>query len=153
MPLGNATSVAQYNAVTTHVKGLVTHPDEDAVRAALDSVAHIESNYKAAKVLGVSEATVRRWRAGAIAVPLREPTRSALERYLARHNKQRDEIVSALDDLEAYTKALISRAGPPGQQRARKRDILRGLRIMITATDPLPEWWYDLEEEVDRGEL
>lgn len=43
--------------------------------------------------------------------------------------------------------------GPSGQERARKLDALEGLRRMLTARGPLPDWWYLVKERVENGEL
>ena len=43
--------------------------------------------------------------------------------------------------------------GPKGQERARKLDALEGLRRMLTARGPLPDYWYLLKERVENGEI
>lgn len=83
-----AASWRYYNALTTHMQGAVSHTGDLAlVEECLQAVSGIKSNRAAAKELGVSEATLRRWRAGNVALPLRENTRDALTRYVARHRK------------------------------------------------------------------
>jgi hypothetical protein len=125
----------QYNALATHVKGVVTHSDEAAVRRALDAVAHVKSNRQAARILGVSEPTLRRWRAGEIAVPLREPTRSALQRFFARRNEGgRSEPEQArAEDVEGFESLLYSRSalyqtlssfGGPGERTDDKLSLI-----------------------------
>ena len=63
-------------------KDLDRPSDEAMVRQALERVAHIDSNSEAAERIGVSEATIRRWRDGDIGLPLRRGTRIPLERFL-----------------------------------------------------------------------
>lgn len=60
------------------------------------------------------------------------------------------------EDLFANYDQIVKYVGgvaPPGQDQAVKRDILEGIRRAITATRPLPRWWHELNEKVDRGEL
>lgn len=60
------------------------------------------------------------------------------------------------EDLFANYDQIVKYVGgvaPPGQDQAVKRDILEGIRRAITATRPLPRWWHELKEKVDRGEL
>lgn len=55
--------------------------DVELVRSALERVRDY-SNLAAAREIGVSEGTVRRWRDGRIAVPLRTSTRLTLRQFL-----------------------------------------------------------------------
>lgn len=54
-----------------------------------------------------------------------------------------------IDRIVRYVEGV----GPPGKSKALKRDILNGLRIAITAREPLPQWWKDLYEKVENDEL
>lgn len=68
----------------------IGHTPEDeleAIEAALAAVSHIMSDQRAADVLGTSEATVRRWRAGERS-PLRKQTREALQRFFGASQGQ-----------------------------------------------------------------
>jgi len=78
------------------------------------------SNVAAAKRLGVSESTVRRWRAGDIAVPLRTSSRLALRRFIESMDRSsvdvedRDGFESLLHSKAALY-ATLSDFGPPGE--------------------------------------
>lgn len=126
------------------------------------------SNLAAAEALGISEATVRRWRGGNIAVPLRTSTRLALRSFADLHGisgKSRhyldagaallqstavqSQIFTSLDQIRAY----IAEVGPPGDDQGRKMDVLLGIRQVITARSAVPDWWYQLRDLVQGGEL
>lgn len=147
----------QYNAYKTQRKGLVTQDEGDLVRGALARVDGL-SDYAAATKIGVSEPTVRRWRKGKIALPLREPGKSALYRFMGVQLPARPNgihVTGAIDlfrDIDMITRYVRDLA-PPGQQKALKRDVLEGLRRIITAREPLPQWWKDLYEMVEKDEV
>lgn len=144
------------------------------------------SNRAAAAELGVSEATIRRWRRGKIATPSRTETRLRLRSCIghpavrwsgalrppeaeeagvkqvgtrgadAGHATVRGgdaetalELFGSVDRIVRY----IGSIGLPGQEKARKRYVLEGVRHVITAVAPLPPWWYDLVERVESHEL
>lgn len=138
-------------------KGTVTsYNDKELVSAALQRVRDY-SNLAAAGEIGVSEGTIRRWREGNVAIPLRTSTRLALRRYLSDESTgEAREPEPEAEDLFANYDQIVKYVGgvaPPGQDQAVKRDILEGIRRAITATRPLPRWWHELKEKVDRGEL
>lgn len=127
--------------------------DEELVRAFVAATSDL-SLREAAELVGVSHDSVRRWRAGA-AGKLKPATRRALRQYIERvreERRAREAAGNTIRNLEAYARFQIARVGPPGKHQARKRDILHGLRLIITATDPLPDWWYELKEAVEKGE-
>lgn len=77
------------------------------------------NNYEAAELLGVSEATIRNWRAGDVPAQLRADTRNAVERYLA------GELDHVRDD---------------GIPDSLPQDVLRDLWRRLDAIDGNPEW-------------
>jgi transcriptional regulator with XRE-family HTH domain len=50
-------------------------------------------------------------------------------------------------------RGFVAGIAAPGEERLRKLDALEGLRRMLTARGLLPEWWYALWDQVERGEL
>lgn len=144
--------------------------DDDVrlVRASLGRVSAY-SNVAAAEVLQVSEATVRRWRAGSIAVPLRTVTRLALIDFVgtdppasagwgpeaAGGAKGETGEEAGLDLFGSVSRVsdYLRRLGPPGENATRKMDALEGIRRTITTLSPLPEWWYRLREAIESERL
>lgn len=59
------------------------------------------------------------------------------------------ELFGSADRVVRY----IGSIAPPGQERARKRYALEGIRHVITAWEPLPNWWYQLHEWIESGEI
>lgn len=114
----------------------------------------------AGEALGVSEGTIRRWRSGNIAVPLRNATRVSLQRFLAREawagqEQVLDGVAGAAVEPFASVSAVrtyLAELGPPGQGAARKLDVLEGVRQVIGARSPVPDWWYALRDDV-RGSV
>ena len=136
------------------------------------------SNRAAAAELGVSEATIRRWRRGKIATPLRTETRLRLRSCIGHPAVRWSGALRPPEAEEAGVKQVGTRGadaglatagalrirgsdlvryigsiGLPGQEKARKRYVLEGVRHVITAVAPLPPWWYDLVERVESHEL
>jgi transcriptional regulator with XRE-family HTH domain len=60
-----------------------------------------------------------------------------------------DDVFASLDRVARFVEGMA----PPGQERLRKLDALEGLRRMLTARGVLPDWWYDLKEQVEHGRL
>lgn len=85
--------------------------DEQMVRMALAKVEAVASNAAKGRAIGVSEATIRRWLEGEIAVPLRRDTRIPLERFLGLPSSEED------------------RGGRPGRLLAVAREALGGYRV------------------------
>lgn len=126
-------SITKYNEER---KGAVSNYDEDArlVKEALARVADY-SNVAAAKRLGVSEATIRRWREGDIAVPLRTSSRLALRRFLERTRRPAvdSEEKEGLDSLLTSPAALyatLSDFGPPGEAAEDKLALIELLSLV-----------------------
>ena len=59
------------------------------------------------------------------------------------------DVFSSLDAVVRFVEGMA----PRGQERLRKLDALEGLRRMLTARGPLPDWWYELKERVENGRL
>jgi transcriptional regulator with XRE-family HTH domain len=59
------------------------------------------------------------------------------------------ELFGSLDRLVRYVEGVA----PPGQATLRKLDALEGLRRLLTARGPLPDWWHLLRERVESGAL
>jgi transcriptional regulator with XRE-family HTH domain len=53
---------------------------------------------------------------------------------------------------ELVTQFLAS-LGEPGAHGRRKLDALAAYRALITLHEPVPGWWYTLQERVEAGEL
>lgn len=62
--------------------------DAELVRLALDRVSAIDSNRAAARELGVSEGTIRRWRSADVAMPLRDKVRHSLRKALGEEGAE-----------------------------------------------------------------
>ena len=59
------------------------------------------------------------------------------------------ELFASFDAIARFVGGI----GPAGQEKLRKLDALEGLRRMLTARGLLPDWWYDLRDRVENGEL
>lgn len=162
------------------------HEDELLVRSFL-ALFRDHSNRAAAAELGVSEATIRRWRLGNVATPLQTKTRLRLRNCIGdpagnrggRAGPPEDAAGGAVTHGDAFVGGTVRSAArggsgrraldlfgsvdriarhigaiaPPGQDKARKRYVLEGIRHVITALEPLPAWWYALVERVESGEI
>lgn len=133
----------------------MTHPDQGLVEEALAKFPDEASNYRVANDIGVSEPTVRRWRDGDIAVPLRSGTRRALQRFLGR-TPQREE-GGPLEELIGNLDGLARQFGDMGRSeaaQARKLAALEGIERTATALrKELPNRFYEIRRKVERGEL
>jgi transcriptional regulator with XRE-family HTH domain len=96
--------------------------DARLVQLALEEVAPL-NNYEAADRIGVSEGTIRRWRDGEIATPLRSATRRAISRFLDEQAAQ-----IPWEELQAAVGAL-SRPIQRAEEEAAKLQRMVGQRI------------------------
>lgn len=79
---------------------------EVLVAEALYRVSLTDNTREKARMIGVSEATVRRWQGGEVS-PFRGDTRPALDRFLGLDGLPVDE---AAEKIEAFREAAIQRA-------------------------------------------
>jgi hypothetical protein len=108
----------------------VTSPtDKELVVAALPLLPR--SGRQAAQLLGVSEATVRRWRSGDVERALRHETRAALLRLLARDAEPEEGGVVAVSYAE-----LLGLRSFLGSAMAVVERALEGATPAAVATDP-----------------
>lgn len=115
---------------------------------------------QAAKMVGVSQRKVSSWRNGERGA-LQSRIRSAMEQFL-RQASYVDTVEGARDvESEMWVASLddimrtLRKIGPePGSRTARKKDALRLMReLMATLGESLPDWYWDIQERVERGEL
>jgi transcriptional regulator with XRE-family HTH domain len=59
------------------------------------------------------------------------------------------ELFASFDGLVRYLGGIAA----PGQSRLRKLDALEGLRRLLAARGALPDWWFELRERVESGDL
>lgn len=60
--------------------------------------------------------------------------------------------VDLFEDLDRIVR-YMRKMGPPGSAERRKRAALMGLKEMLAATGGVPEWWYELRDRLEAGEL
>lgn len=115
---------------------------------------------RAAKMVGVSQRKVSSWRSGERGA-LQSRVRSAMVQFL-RQSSDVDVLEGARDvESEMWIASLddimrtLRKIGPePGSHTARKKDALRLMReLMATLGESLPDWYWDIQERVERGEL
>ena len=118
-------------------------------------------------MLQVSHGTIGRWRAGDHS-PLHPATRrqltvflrngAAAEQVRARENEtdpyqpfrtEAEDLVPLLGEITRF----LGRLGDPGEQQARKLDALQGYKQVLATLGPIPNFWYELREQVEAGEL
>lgn len=139
----------------------MTHSD-DIIRANRELVSEFLAkvqdldNVAAGNMIGVSEGTIRRWRKGEVSA-IRLSTKVVMRRFMSTGQSVADARL-APDDLDLFRDVdrivrYVGGVGPPGKSKALKRDILNGLRMAITAREPLPQWWKDLYEKVENDEI
>jgi hypothetical protein len=63
-----------------------------------------------------------------------------------------EDVLQVFGDIERITR-FIEGIAPPGQKEGVKLEALEGYRRMITARQPLPDWWPELYSRVKNGEL
>lgn len=63
-----------------------------------------------------------------------------------------DDLELILQHQEVVVRSLRS-AGGPGDQLSRKRAILDGYRAVLRELGPVPDWFRQVEERVERGEI
>jgi len=64
------------------------------------------------------------------------------------------EIEGLLSSLDEVMRTLQKIDPEPGSQTARKKDALRLMReLWATLGESIPEWFWDIQERVERGEL
>lgn len=67
---------------------------------------------------------------------------------------EENEVEDLLYSLDEVMRTLRKIDPEPGSQRARKKDALRLLReFWATLGEPIPDWFWDIQERVERGEL
>lgn len=138
----------------------VTPSDEQVVSAFLDAVDGLTGTEIARRVRGVSADDVSRWRRGKWQ-RLSEPKRKIILAYLAYLQREGSEAEAEAGEVEGLLYSLdevmrtLRKIDPePGSQRARKKDALRLLReFWATLGESIPDWFWDIQERVERGEL
>lgn len=127
------------------------------MQAFLDSTAELSQAEAAARAPGITQKDVSRWRRGdwnRLTAKKRRALLRAAELPVSRgeYHGIEPEALELFRDPETWLR-YVGGVAPAGQQKALKRDILNGLRIVITATEPLPQWWKDAWEMVENDEL
>lgn len=135
---------------------------------ALDRLASY-STTEAAERIGVSHATIARWRRGdwtRLNAETERRVRSFLE---SEDQKERlegvgldiawsspgvpDETAVRLISESEFLRALVRSVGEPGDQVSRKGDLVDRYRELLAIVGAVPEWWYDVKSEVKNGAL
>lgn len=120
-----------------------------------------------AERLGVHTGSIARWETGgSVPIPYhmeRIAEWAGVELWWLRNGAPHEagepggvDAAGAADDPFPSAEAVarfVGGIGPVGEGRLRKLDALEGLRRMLTAAGPLPDWWYLLRERVERDEL
>ena len=116
-----------------------------------------------AERLGVHSGSIARWETGG-SVPLpyhveRIAEWAGVDAEWLRHGtaepraegveREGQELFASFDAVVRFLGGI----GPAGEARARKLDALEGLRRMLTARGTLPDWWYELREQVEGDEV
>jgi len=71
------------------------------------------------------------------------------EEEAQRVEPEAEDLFASLDAVARFLGGI----GAAGEERHRKLDALEGLRRMLTARGLLPDWWYQLRDRVENGEL
>jgi transcriptional regulator with XRE-family HTH domain len=141
---------------------LASSVDRALVKSFLEATKNLSQD-EAAEEVGVSQKTISNWRRAEWS-RLNAATRRALQSYLvAERNGQSEEerpedmgggggAEDLFGDFDKIVR-FLRRVGPPGQMQKRKEAAVRGLYDMLANTGGVPEWWYQLRDQVEAGEI
>lgn len=79
--------------------------------------------------------------------------RFRLERQLREPDAYFPPVEDAPGDHASYVASFLGMIGGPGKEEGRKLDALDGFRRALTTLGKVPEWWYQLRDQVTRGEI